>query len=690
MPVAREKLKKPKYKIYLVFWIVYWSMTGYYFFSHAGAVLGTAEEEGVRPVWILLFLAVTAFFVFSVVLCFKRWGSRFRLRTAEHKELIPRAKWYHYLLLVLMDVYCFFVIEMMNNAEKWTQIRPLLIWMNLLGGLIMILIMFFGYNSIRRACMTMLCFTITMSLIFYFVYATRGEPLQLIDIFNLKTAMGVAKGYEFVFTRWVTVFLCTSLSLIGIIMHSQDRRLAKKVPGRILMRVGAAGFMIFGYWFYLNTSWNVDLGITADLWAPHDTYEECGTNVGFFCVGKFMKNDPPQGYSANKVRQIAQESEEEYEQWDAKPQPDGITPVNIIAIMNESWADYRHVNPDLKTNIPYMPYFDSMDENIVKGSTMVCIISGGTAKSEYEFLTGNSVRQYPGLVPYVNFYTHDQYSLVSTLKAQGYEAVAMHPNKGTNWNRAAAYQYLGFDRFLTIDDFQAEAKKIRGMISDRENYEKIVELVNEKEDPNDPLFIFNVTMQNHGGYSTDNYKNDVFLEGLDDDAVNRFLSLEKNTDEATEYLIEYFKNVKEPTMIIMFGDHYPGLEQIEEFLSGSTKEDLPDEKKVLYYETPFFIWTNYESETVTDVITSCSMLGTMVLEKTGLEMTPYNHYLELLQTSVKGYNHIGYYDGDGVFHSWEGAPEEILNKRLEYEYFQYNSLVEKKNRTDWFYKIKGE
>ena len=56
------------------------------------------------------------------------------------------------------------------------------------------------------------------------------------------------------------------------------------------------------------------------------------------------------------------------------------------------------------------------------------------------------------MVPYVSYYTHDQYSLVSTLEAQGYASVAMHPNKGSNWKRTSAYRFLGFDTFYTVDD----------------------------------------------------------------------------------------------------------------------------------------------------------------------------------------------------------------------------------------------
>ena len=66
--------------------------------------------------------------------------------------------------------------------------------------------------------------------------------------------------------------------------------------------------------------------------------------------------------------------------------------VNIIAIMNESWFDYRSVG-DPQTSESYMPFLDSLTENIIKGHTLTCTKGGGTAKTEYEFLTGNSCKR---------------------------------------------------------------------------------------------------------------------------------------------------------------------------------------------------------------------------------------------------------------------------------------------------------
>ena len=86
-----------------------------------------------------------------------------------------------------------------------------------------------------------------------------------------------------------------------------------------------------------------------------------------------------------------------------------------------------------------------------------------------------------------------------------------------------------------------------------------------KENPEDKLFIFNVTMQNHGGYegTYDNFEQEVWLTGEYEGKypkTDQYLSLMKRSDQAFQYLVEYFSLTDQPTMIVMFGDHQPSVE----------------------------------------------------------------------------------------------------------------------------------
>lgn len=611
------------------------------------------------------------------------WFWRFARRGKKTGKKKQRITVWHFLLLLCLSIFSFLEIERINNPLL-EKMEPAYMALNVLFLFIFLNAVLFLLNSWKRTVLLWTAFFFVLSLVFYFVYLFRGEPFQFIDLFSVGTAMEVAGGYEFSFTREMAVYGTVSLCLLGIFSGMEERCVNFRLRWKITARAVTVGCLGLLYVCYLNTGWNGGLGILTDLYRPYQTYQEYGTTVGFLCVAKYMRLTPPEGYSVRQAEKLAEAVET-----DPGEREGLVKPVNIICIMNESWADYRYLG-DFAVNEPFMPYYDSMKENTIKGQTLVCIQGGGTAKTEYEFLTGNSVKRFPSMVPYVSYFTHEQYSLVSTLKAQGYTAEAMHPNKGSNWKRTGAYRLLQFDRFFTIDDFDASDQRIRAYISDRANYEKIIERIESKENSSDPYFIFDVTMQNHGGYTSQNYEGEIRTEGFNNAAVNQYLSLVKESDEALEYLIEYFKKCEEPTMIVMFGDHYPSLpDSFAEWITGKTYEESTLAEQERYFATPFFIWANYDIPEAEGILTSTNYLSTMLLEQTGLAMAPYNEYLSDLRKKMPALNHLGYMDGEGEFTAWEEAGEEYERLELEYEALQYNELAEDARRLDWFFEAES-
>lgn len=669
----KDKIREKGGKKHLIFWTVYWGITLAVILGHGPLLLGAEGREQIP--YRLGFAGLLILWGVLVWICERMW-----VKNVSRREK-KRIRIWHFLILFADAIYLFWVMEFVNNNQL-AEMKFGYMALNVLGIFIIALIFLFWFNSFRRALMANTILFTSLSVAFYYVYSFRGEPLQLIDFFSFGTAMDVAGTYDWSFPRPMAVIVPLSLSLIVLILHLPDRYLARKKPGKIAIRLGVGAFMVFGYFFYLNVNWNGNLGIVTNLWMPISTYREYGNTVGFFCVAKYMRLTPPADYSLEKTEEIAEGVDTS-----ENPNEGKVKPVNIIAIMSESWADYRMVG-DLRTNEEVMPFYDSMKENTIKGHTLVCIRGGGTAKTEYEFLTGNSVKRFPSMVPYVSYFTHDQYSLVTTLEAQGYDSVAMHPNKGSNWKRTSAYRFLNFDTFYTIDDFDEDDEKVRDYISDQANFEKIIDVVESKENSEDPLFLFNVTMQNHGGYTEENYQGEIQVEGYNNRASNQYLSIIHESDKALEYLIHYFEDYPEPTLIVMFGDHYPTLpDSFTEYISGSEYDDLTLDEQEMYYATPFFIWANYDIPEEEGVLTSTNYLGTMMLEQTGLEMAPYNYYLQDLQETIPALNHLGYMDPEGKFHAWEDADEKTREAEWEYECLQYNNLAEKGRRLDWFFTV---
>mgnify|MGYP000415231580 FL=1 len=86
---------------------------------------------------------------------------------------------------------------------------------------------------------------------------------------------------------------------------------------------------------------------------------------------------------------------------------------------------------------------------------------------------------------------------MSQTKDLGYHTIAFHPYLSSGWNRTSVYPWLGFDEAHFQEDVQ-DPQYIRNYVSDLSDYEQLFRWTEENDRP---TMIFNVTMQNHSGYT---------------------------------------------------------------------------------------------------------------------------------------------------------------------------------------------
>ena len=280
-----------------------------------------------------------------------------------------------------------------------------------------------------------------------------------------------------------------------------------------------------------------------------------------------------------------------------------------------------------------------------------------------------------GSKPYQQYVDHDQTSLVSLLKdGYGYECVAIHPGQRSAWQRDTAYEYLGFDEFVDVSEFDVDRELEHGLTSDISSYDQVI-YEYEHRDQDKPLFLFNVTIQNHGGYEDEDYPTTVQVEEAPGEypQTEQYLSLTKKSDEALEYLLDYFSQVDEPVVVLFFGDHWPNLE--EGFLSQLLGEDagnLSFENVMKEYQVPFVIWANYPLEGEKIDAVSLNYLSGLLLRAAGLEGTDYTNFLENLRQTLPVITAMGVMDKDGnLYKNGEETPyDDLLN---QYNILQYNN-----------------
>lgn len=631
--------------------------------------------------------------------------------TKENKIKIIKYIWYIVgtVSLLMAPVVSYFMFEYVTgNLDTVPYYMAVL---NIGWIYVLYLALFAVTGRTRIAVPAASCVLYVISLAETFVVAFRSRPIMLWDVMAFRTAMTVSGNYEFFITRQMkTAFVL--LLLMNVFLWFTPRR----VRGwKLRLAVGggiAASIAGYGAWFFavLVPSW----GLGINMWAINGTYQEYGYVLSTAVSLQYVVKKPPQGYSNARLKEIYNrleesiyaeagngqaypvksqaypESPENPENRPEEGQP--VTPVNLICIMNESLAELKTAG-DFTTNTEYFPFMDSLEENTVRGSLCVPVFGSMTSNTEFEFLTGDSMALLPAnSIAYQFNVKPDTYSMVSTLKDQGYYSVAMHPYPGENWNRVECYQNMGFDAFLD-QEFYEGSEELRNYVSDEADYQKLIQVVEAKENPEDKLFIFNVTMQNHGGYegTYDNFEQEVWLTGEYEGKypkTDQYLSLMKRSDQAFQYLVEYFSRIDEPTMIVMFGDHQPSVEdEFYDDIAGMPSSEITVQEHLMWYETPFIIWTNYSMPSEDMGRLGAVYLSSEVLWRANLEMTPYNRFLLAMKEDLPVVHFLGCYDREGTYYYWAKAESErcpYQDTVLDYEALVYNHSLDRKKFKELF------
>ena len=473
----------------------------------------------------------------------------------------------------------------------------------------------------------------------------RGRPLFVSDFTSIGTAMSVSSSYQISYIKFfiillifvlISVYTVTLYKLLG---NTNDKF---SVCARICGIVAVIAVLLVSYCTDLYKNFNIQL----TYWSHQN-----GILLDWLMESKDYKVKTPGNYSVESIEAV----KEDFKPSDNIAEYDGIKP-NIIVIMNESFSDLGVIN-NFNTDIDYIPFLrTAMNGNyddMIVGDAYASVFGGNTANSEYEFLTNDSMVLYPqNSVPYQTFLDGkgEISSLVSQLKALGYKTTSMHPYWSSGWNRINIYKYMGFDNQYYLDNM-TNIDYIRNYCSDSCDYRKLIELF-ENRDKSVPFFMFNITMQNHGGYTTPNYTSTVHLTDYSGQfpMAQQYLSLIRESDKALFELIKYFRTVEEPTVIVFFGDHQPSVEnEFFEMLYDKPMGELTDAERLKMYITKYIVWKNFKTENFEIGDTSINYLSALVLKMIGLPTTSYQNYLLDMRENYPIVTANGVIDKEGRF-----------------------------------------
>ncbi len=512
----------------------------------------------------------------------------------------------------------------------------------------------------------------------YFVASFRGTPILPWDLTALGTAAAVAGSYDLT----PTLRMLAGLGLLALAAFLLRRRLGWhfRRRGALALRaasgITAAGLAVAVTGPYLLD----DLGVKTDVWDPSTSYSDGGALAVFLQNTRFMEVEQPEDVSDAELEQLTDSLPAE----EAPALAVDQVP-NVIAIMNESWADFEEFG-NLSLSESVVDYISGL-ENAVYGHAYTSVFGAGTSASEFEFLTGNSMAFLPsGSIPYQQYILGPSDSLASLLQENGYRTLAIHPGERSSWQRDQAYPRLGFADFKCAEDLDVPVIQEHGYISDETSFDQIIWEYEHKA-PGEKLFVFNVTIQNHGAYTVADYPATVTLTDCPGEypMAAQYLTLANKSDEAFQQLVEYFSACEEPTVIVMFGDHQPSVEQ--EFLDkayGVSQDGMTMEQYMDKYRVPFVLWANYPLPETSIPDTSLNFLAQYLLRAAGISPTVYGQYLWNLHQTIPALTFVGYTDaaGNAYSHLETNGFTALIR---QYQAMQYNNLFgENQRHAEWF------
>jgi len=236
---------------------------------------------------------------------------------------------------------------------------------------------------------------------------------------------------------------------------------------------------------------------------------------------------------------------------------------DIVVVQSESFFDPTIMRGYETSN--FAPNLRRLAAHGISGKLHVPTFGGGTIRTEFEVLTGLSLRYFDNLqFPYLQMSHKAVPSLVHTLNRHGYETIALHGNDPAFWNRTTAFKSLGFDRFVSQSSFPAHAAMDGKYMADSAMTD---EIMRQLKDTGPPQFVFAISIEAHGPYDVEpanRAERDAIpvpdgITGMDKQELQTYLYHLQHADAELGRLVTWLAQRQRPSLVLFYGDHLPAL-----------------------------------------------------------------------------------------------------------------------------------
>ena len=423
---------------------------------------------------------------------------------------------------------------------------------------------------------------IIISLLWLILGIVNGVMLsRRVTPFNAQDLKTVMEGLS-LFTTYFNVIELAAMvigAVLGVLVLIHLWKSAGKFQGKInyILSVAVVAASFGGY------------GVLTDFVIENRIVSTYFANIAFayqdyglpYCFAASIFNtgiSQPNGYTKDMLAEISNNGEITKSTSDAEVLP------NVIFVQLESFFDTSEFK-SLQTSKDPLPNLRKMAEEYSSGYCQVPSIGAGTANTEFEVLTGMSLRYFgPGEYPYKTYLKEKPAESAATAFASfGYGTHAVHNHSGNFYSRAKVFNNVGFDTFVCKEFMNFDTTET-GWAKDEVLVSHIKDCLDSTEQQD---FVFTISVQGHGSYPEERILKHPHLMagGLEEEERNwqwdYYCNQVYEMDQFAGDLVKMMEKRGEPAVVVFYGDHLPTL--------GLTDADM---KSGSLFNTNYVIWDN--------------------------------------------------------------------------------------------------
>ena len=572
--------------------------------------------------------------------------------------------------------------------EKITR-SPLVLLLNFIP-IFLTGILFQGIFGRRR-------FALILNSLFYLIFFTvhrtkviyRNAPFRVSDLALSFEALKMSQNSYKPDSTSIIIFIVSLIILIFLSRFFKREKLRVRDRLMGILSIIISSLLLFNFVYSKDKIYN-SLPLNGNVFNLIDHFNSKGFNYTFLFNLKKSFVRPPEGYDKKEMEKRERvDHGEDISVIKYNPRP------NIIWIMGEAFTDLsqdEHFS-FAPGNDPNENFKKLQKNSVMHGRIVTPSFGGGTGDTEFDALTGAlTIDCAPDESFAFNAIKRDVSSLPSLFNTIGYKTMAFHPGFAWFYGRQDVYPKLGFkDNFFLENIDQPEMKG--GYVSERQFSEIFRNrFLQALENSDEPIFSYGLDIQNHGPYFYDKYGKNLPYQctvSLSEEAANNFGSYFlgiKDMDIMLGEVYDMIMSLDEPTIMVFYGDHLPGLgsdpSAFDEIGIKLSHDDL--EKEIEFYSTPYVIlanesgraFLNRENVEIQDGnAVSANYLASMVLD-----MLNYNKvdnffiYNSEMRKKLPIISRNFIFDGVNTYprNEVKGEAKEAYEDYKKYEYYRIN------------------